>query len=215
MVITYHGIEYIRVQFGDTTLAFNPISKSSKYKSSTSGADIVLVSLNHPDMNGIESVSRGEKQPFVINGPGAYEVRGIAIEGFASTSRYGATKKEILTNTIYLVSLEGMMLCYLGALGDAALPQAAQEAIDEVDILFVPIGGEGVLSPLEAHKLSVQLEPHIVIPIHYGEGGEKNALSLFLKEEGVKNERSVEKLTIKKKEVEGKEGDVVIVANVS
>ncbi len=55
MIITYHGGEFFKVQFGDTVLAFNPISKDSKLKSSRFGADIALVSLNHPDMNGVES----------------------------------------------------------------------------------------------------------------------------------------------------------------
>jgi len=212
MVITYHGVEYVRVQFGETVLAFNPISKDSKHKGSSMGSDIVLVSLHHPDMNGVEAASRGSDragEPFIVDGPGAYEIKGISIEGFSTVSRYGATHA---INTVYLVTLEGMTLCYLGALGEASLPQEAKEAIDDIDILFVPVGGAGVLSPLEAHKLAVSLEPHVVIPIHHHDVGDKNALALFLKEEGEKNGIPVDKLTIKKKDLEGREGDIIVLA---
>jgi hypothetical protein len=74
MIITYYGSEFFKVQFGDTTLAFNPISKDSKLKPSRFGADIVLTSARHADFNGIEQVSHGDKKPFVIDGPGEYVV---------------------------------------------------------------------------------------------------------------------------------------------
>ena len=68
MIITYQGIESFKVQFGDIVLSFNPISKNSEHKSSSFGADIVLISINHPDMNVSEQASRGENKPFVISG---------------------------------------------------------------------------------------------------------------------------------------------------
>ena len=88
MIITYLGGEFVKVQFGDTTIAFNPISKESKLPTAKFGANIVLSSLNHPDMNGAEQVSFGDKQAFAIKGPGEYEVKGIFIKGFASSSGY-------------------------------------------------------------------------------------------------------------------------------
>jgi len=207
MVISYHGGEFFKVSFGETTLAFNPISKDSKLKSARFGADIILASLNHPDMNGAEQVAHGERQPFVISGPGGYEIRKVFVKGFASESRYGG--KDGL-NTIYLVQLEGMHLCFLGALSTRVLPKDVVAAMETVDILFVPIGGDGVLSPSEAHELSVEIEPALVIPMHYGEVGEKDALKKFLKEEGAEGIKPIEKLTIKKKDLEGKEGEVVV-----
>jgi L-ascorbate metabolism protein UlaG (beta-lactamase superfamily) len=206
MIISYHGAECVKVTHGDATLAFNPVSKQSKLKSASFGADIVFVSLNHPDMNGIEQATRGDKQPFAVVGPGEYEVRDIFARGFGTRSQYGGSEK---INTSYLVTLEGMNICYLGAVGEAKLPTSLIEAIDTIDILFVPIGGDGVLTPAQAHELSVGLEAKVVIPIHYGEIGEKDALKKFLKEEG-SSVKPVEKLTIKKKDLEGKEGDVVI-----
>mgnify|MGYP001556170599 FL=1 len=207
MIITYLGGEFVKIQFGDTTLAFNPISKESKLPTSKFGADIVLSSLNHPDMNGIDQVSFGDKNAFAVRGPGEYEIKGVFIKGLASESNYGGEK---LINTIYTVTLEGMNICYLGALNQAELPKEAEEAIDDVDVLFIPIGGEGVLEPAAAYKLAVSMGPKIIIPIHWEGVGSKDALKMFLKEAG-ESAKPESKLTLKKKDLEGKEADVVVI----
>jgi L-ascorbate metabolism protein UlaG (beta-lactamase superfamily) len=207
MIITYFGGEFFKVQFGDTTLAFNPISKDSKLKSARFGADIVLSTTYHEDFNGVEQVSHGEKKPFVIKGPGEYEVNGVFIKGLPSDSKYSG---EDLVNTIYTVSLENMNICFLGAINNAELKNETIEALDEIDILFLPIGGEGVLEPAQAYKLAVSLNPKIIIPMHYGEIGIKEALKIFLKEAG-ESPKPEPKLTLKKKDLEGKEGDVVVI----
>src|SRR3989344_5648588 len=217
MIITYHGVDFFKVSLGDTTIAVNPISKDSKEKSSRFGADITLVSLNSPEHNGSDVTSRGDKESFLIKGPGEYEVSGVFIKGFLSKSTYpstGSGQAVEQINTIYTVSLEGMSLCFLGALGDKELSAEAKEAIEETDILFVPIGGDGVLDPTSAHKLAVQFEPKLIIPSHFGEVGEAGALKKFLKEAGEESVKPVDKLTIKKKDLEGKEGDVVVLEQV-
>jgi L-ascorbate metabolism protein UlaG (beta-lactamase superfamily) len=206
MIITYLGAEFVKIQFGDITLALNPVSKDSELKTSKFGADVVLSSLNHPDMNGVDTVSFGDKKPFSITGPGEYEVRGVFIKGLPSESAYDGEKR---INTIYTISLEGMNICYLGAINTSVLPKDTDEAIDDVDILFVPIGGEGVLEPSSAYKLAVSIGPKIIIPIHYGDIGSKDSLKLFLKEAG-ENPAPIPKLTLKKKDLEGKDADVVV-----
>lgn len=211
MIITYHGMDFFKVSFGDMTIAVNPVSKDSKVKSTRFGSDITLVSLNSPEHNGADVTSRGDKESFLINGPGEYEVSGVFIKGFLSKSNYGGEEH---INTIYTVSLEGMNLCFLGALSDKELSSETKEAIDGVDILIVPIGGDGVLDSAVAHKLAVQFEPKIIIPSHFGEVGDKNALKTFLKEAGEEDVKPIDKLTIKKKDLEGKEGDVVVLENV-
>lgn len=207
MIITYFGGEFFKVQFGDTILAFNPISKDSKLKPSRFGADIVLSTTYHEDFNGIDQVSHGDKKPFVISGPGEYEVKEVFIKGLASESKYGGKD---LINTIYTVSLENMNICFLGAINTPELKNETVEALDEIDILFVPIGGEGVLDPVKAYKLAVSLEPKIIIPMHYGDIGNKDALKIFLKEAG-ENPKAEPKLTLKKKDLEGKEGDIMLI----
>ncbi|MDR3558270.1 MAG: MBL fold metallo-hydrolase [Candidatus Pacebacteria bacterium] len=208
MVITYLGADFFKVQFGDITIAVNPISKESKLKQARFGADIALVSANHPDVNGIDLVSHGDKKPFVINGPGEYEIKGVFIKGLPSTTTYGGAQ---LVNSIYTVSLENMNMCFLGALDSEKLPPETVEELDEIDVLFVPIGGDGVLSPAAAYKLAVSLEPKIIIPTHYGDVGANDALKVFLKEAG-ESPKAEEKLTLKKKDLEGKEADIVILA---
>ncbi len=209
MVITYHGVGFVKVQFSDITIAVNPIAKESKHRSPKFGADIGIVSLDHPDCNGVPQLAYGGKEPFLIQGPGEYEVKGVFIKGFPGVSHYGG--KEIM-NTIYAVSLEGMNLCFLGALEDPALEGKTKEALDAVDILFVPIGGEGVLSSQVAYKLSVSLEPKIIVPIFF-EG--KSALDAFKKEGGVTTSEPVEKLTVKRRDLESKGGEIVVLTSLS
>lgn len=210
MIISYQGAQSFKVQFGDTVLAFDPVSKKSNFKVSNFGADIALISLNHPDMNGAPQVNRGEKQAFIINGPGEYEIQGVFIKGLPSSSGYPSNSSgqvaEDKINTIYTVNFENMNLCFLGALGNSGIPSETKAGIDGVDILFVPIGGGGVLNPSEAYKFAVSLEPSIIIPMNFDD----KSLKIFLKEGGSEGLKSVEKLTVKKKDLEGKEGEIIV-----
>ena len=95
-------------------------------------------------MNGTENISYNGKDPFVISGAGESEIKGIFIKGFASKSVYGGKKK---INTVYSVSLENMNICFLGALSDINLSTEVKEELGDVDILFLPVGGDGVLMP--------------------------------------------------------------------
>jgi L-ascorbate metabolism protein UlaG (beta-lactamase superfamily) len=210
MVITHHGGQCFKVTFGDLTLVFDPISKKGTLPGVRFGADIALVSRNHPDMNGTEEVTYGDKEPFIISGPGEYEYKGVTVQGFLTKSTYGLGKgQEEAVNTVYAVKLEGMTLVHLGALSEATLPQAAKEGIDGIDVLFVPIGGEGVLDAPSAGKLSTLLEPHIVIPMHWSGMGKPKALDAYLQEEGGADE-TTEKLTLKKKDALDKDGAILV-----
>jgi L-ascorbate metabolism protein UlaG (beta-lactamase superfamily) len=205
MIVTYQGVESFKISQGDLTLALNPISKGSKYDATRFGADITLITTNHPDTAGRDQTSRGEKESFVIDGPGEYEVKDVTLKGFLSESNLGGEK---LLNTIYLVTFEGISLCYLGALSSTTLSAETLEVLEDIDILFVPIGGEkeGVLEPAAAYKLAVSLEPKIIIPMHYS----KANLDLFLKEGGEDKINPIEKLVVKKKDFEGKKGEIVL-----
>lgn len=209
MVITYLGVDFFKIQFGDTVIAVNPISKESRFKGPRFGADIAVVSLDHPDLNGAAQVALGPREPFLVNGPGEYEVKDVFIKGIGSESRYGGEARQ---NTMYTISLEGMNLCFLGALGGKTLPDEARGALDGIDVLFVPIGGGEVLGPAEASELAVSLEPKLIIPSHFGGVGDKDALRTFLKAAGEEKTEELEKLTLKRKDLEGKEGEVAVIA---
>ncbi len=219
MVITHHGGQCFKVTFGDLTLVFDPIAKGASLPAVRFGADIALVSRNHPDMNGVEEITYGEKKPFAVTGPGEYERQGVVIQGFLSKSKYGLGKgEEDAINTIYSVELEDMTLVHLGALADTELSKEARESIDEIDVLFVPVGGDGVLSAAKAHELAVSLEPKIIVPMHWsgiglpqndGKGISKS-LEAFLKEAGNGSEK-VDKLTLKKKDLIGRDGSILVI----
>jgi L-ascorbate metabolism protein UlaG (beta-lactamase superfamily) len=81
------------------------------------------------------------------------------------------------------------------------------EGIDDIDILFVSIGADGLLSPSDAYKLAVKLEPKLIVPLYWGNTA---ALKTFLKEAGEDSVKPIDKLTLKKKDLEGKEADVVV-----
>ncbi|HXK40342.1 MAG TPA: MBL fold metallo-hydrolase, partial [Candidatus Paceibacterota bacterium] len=107
--------------------------------------------------------------------------------------------------TIYSIMIEDSHLCFLGTLGSAELPAETLEALPDIDILFIPVGGGGVLDPKEARRLVASLEPRVTIPMHYA----PDTLSAFLKEEGAAP-TPLEKLTIKKKEILEKEGEIIV-----
>ena len=203
MVISYAGGECFKVSQGDLTIAFNPPAKGSTLASSKFGADIALVSLNHEDFNGVENAAFGERSPFVIEGPGEYEIKGTAVRGFGGQTTYD---KRQTINTIYSVAVEGMNLCFLGALGSAELPASAKQELDDIDVLFLPVGGKDVLDHAAAYKLAVGLGPKVIIPMHYDAG----SLKAFLKEAGAEGTKAEERLTIKKKDLDGKEAEVVV-----
>ncbi len=202
MIISYNGVQSFKISHGDLVIAVNPVSKDSSAKSTKFGADITLVTTNHPDFNGVEQTSRGDKESFLITGPGEYEVKDVFIRGFLSESAYDGAK----LNTIYLVSFEGMNLCFLGALSNPALSSDTLEVLENLDIIITPIGGQGVLSPSEAYKLAVSLEPSIIIPMQYN----GDTLKQFLKEGGEEKAEAQDKLVLKKKDLEGKSGEIVV-----
>jgi L-ascorbate metabolism protein UlaG (beta-lactamase superfamily) len=211
MVITHHGAQCFKVTFGDLTLVFDPISKGASLPAVRFGADIALVSRDHPDMNGVDEVTYGDKVPFTITGPGEYERQGVVIQGFLSSSAYGLKKgEEKAVNTIYSVQLEDMTLVHLGALVDSELSAEARESIDEIDVLFVPVGGDGVLTSAKAHELAVSLEPKLIVPMHWSGIGAPKSLEAFLKDSGTKSDK-VDKLTLKKKDLASLEGSILTI----
>ena len=148
MIITYHGGQCFKVSFGDTTLAFDPISKQSKLTATKFGADVAFISLRHPNFIGIENVTHGSKTPFVVDGPGEYEIDDVTARGYGVETTYAGEKR---FNTIYQVQLEGMNLIFLGAIGEPEIDAKILGELGDIDILFVPIGGGVVVRQTLGH----------------------------------------------------------------
>lgn len=207
MIITYHGGQCFKASFGDTTIAFSPASKSSKnFNAPKFGADVALVSVKHPDFNGTENASHGTRQPFVIDGPGEYEIGDVTVQGFGTRAIYDGKP---CWNTIYQVQLEGINMLFLGALSDPEIDPKILGELGDIDILFLPIGGGEMLEVPQASKLAVKLEASIIIPMQYDE----KTLTAFLKEEGTNNGKPQDKLTIKKKDIAAMEGEIVVLSD--
>jgi len=210
MIVTYFGKQFFKIQRGDMVLSFNPVSKSSKSGISAHfGADIALITTNHPDYNGIDQLSHGDRFPFAITGPGDYEIKEISVKGVLSNAKI-AGKNYI--NTIYIFSMDNINIVFLGALADGEISKEAREAINGPDLLFVPAGGKesaggaDLLDAKLAAKLALSLEPKMIIPMDFDD----NSLKTFLKETGEEKAEVVEKLTLKLKDLEGEEGKVVV-----
>ena len=160
-------------------------------------ADILLVTHNHKDHNNVKDV-KGD--PFIIDGPGEYEVKGVFVQGIASFHD-AKDGKEKGVNTIFVFESEDMRFCHLGDLGQKELTDEQLEKIGQIDVLMVPVGGAGyTISSAEAQKIISQIEPKIVIPMHYALPKlkfELDEVSKFLKTMGKNEIAPVDKLTLK------------------
>lgn len=208
MIITYLGKQFFKIQQGDLVVAVNPISKDSKSdaKGSRFGSDIALSTTNHPDYNGFDMVTHGDTVPFEVKGPGDYEIRGIFIKGVMTESTLN-DKKYI--NTIYSLSIDNISICFLGCMSSNKINADTRSELGSPDILFVPIGNNDLLDPNEAYKLAVSLEPKIIIPMDYDD----KTLKAFLKEGGQEKNEVVDKLTLKAKDLVGREGEIVVLSS--
>src|SRR5437762_3172623 len=125
MIITYNGLEFFKITQGDMVLGLNPVSKNSKaYKNARFGADIAFRTVNHPDYNGLEQLSRGDRAPFQIYGPGDYEVKEIFIKGVPSETNLDSKK---YVNTTYAFTLDGISVVFLGALSSGEFEKETRE----------------------------------------------------------------------------------------
>jgi L-ascorbate metabolism protein UlaG (beta-lactamase superfamily) len=204
MIITYFGKQFFKIQQGEMVIAFNPVSKVSKTGISAKfGADIALVTTNHPDYNGVDQLIHGDRALFVVSGPGDYEVKEIFIKGVLSE---GPNTQKTYVNSIYSLTVDNINLCFLGAVSNGDISKEVREAVGDPDILFVPVGGKDILDAKAASKLASSLEPKMIIPMDYDDA----ALKAFLKEIGSEKAEVVDKLTLKRKDLDNKEGEVVV-----
>jgi len=214
MKIVWHGHSLFQIttnpeKNNQVQIVIDPFDKSIGLRVPKLEADILLVTHQHHDHNNIKAVSGN---PFLIEGPGEYEVKGVFIRGILSFHD-DSRGKERGMNTIYVMESEDIKLCHLGDFGQKELTEEQMEKIGEIDILMIPVGGNYTISLKEVAKIMSQLEPKITIPMHYAIPKLKiklNPLNRFLKMFGIKSLTPLNKLSIKKKDIPADEAKIIV-----
>ncbi len=194
MEITWYGHSCFRLRGKEGTVVTDPFDKSVGYSLPRITADVVTISHDHPGHNNATAV-KGD--PYVITGPGEYEVRGIFIFGI-STFHDKRKGRDRGVNVAYLIEMEDISICHLGDLGHV-LTQSEAELLSEVDVLLIPVGGISTLTPAAAAEVINLIEPRLVIPMHYKTPGIKMQLASvtrFLQEMGIKKLAPEESLKV-------------------
>ena len=193
----------------EVTIVMDPFDEKIGLKIGKQAADIVTISHDHHDHNNLEAI-KGD--PFVVNTPGEYETRGIFIYGIPAfhDDQQGKTRGK---NTIYKINSEDINILHLGDLGHT-LSDEQLEQIGNVDILLIPIGGTYTIDAKQAVEVVGQIEPRLVIPMHYKVVGLTVPLSNadeFIKSSGLPHE-NLDKLKIAKKDLIAEQTKMIILS---
>ncbi len=196
MKIFWYGQSCFKIEAKKAVIAMDPFHKDIGLTPPRFKADIVTVSHQHNDHNNVSSLMG---DPFVVDDPGEYEFRDTSIRGIHSFHDQEQGQKRG-SNTIFVIETEDMRVCHLGDFGQKELNNEQIEELTGVDILMIPVGGVYTIDGEKAAEIINQIEPKIVIPMHYKIPKlniDLKKLDPFLKEIGTKKEVE-EKLTIKK-----------------
>ena len=180
----------------EATIVIDPFDEKIGLKVPNFSADVVLTTHNHHDHNNVGAI---KGNPFIIQNPGEYEIKEVFVQGIPSFHDDKEGKERGL-NTIYSIEVEDMRFCHLGDFGQKQLTDEQLEKIGEVDILMIPVGGTFTIDSSEAAKVVGQIEPKIVVPMHYGLPKlkvELDGVEKFLKAMGKNAIVPQDKLTIK------------------
>lgn len=198
--IQYLGHASFRLRGKEGIVLTDPYDRSVGFDIGRPTAHIVTISHDHPDHANLAAVRPMRERVFVLEGPGEYEVGGVLITGVRTfhDKKKGA---ELGKNTVYVVHIDDVVFCHLGDLGHELTTQQIDE-IGNVDVLFIPVGGGETIGPSEAVSVISQLEPRIVVPMHYALPGQQSfnldlaPLDKFTHELGLKEVVAEEKLTV-------------------
>ncbi len=163
--ITWLGHSCFRLRDRAATVVTDPYGKDLGLNLVRVRADIVTVSHDAEDHNYVKGV-KGDFR--VLTGPGEYEVSSVFVTGLEL--RGDRKKKEAVSgprNTVFLFEFEDLTICHLGDLSIVPTQAQVEEALGEVDVLLIPVGGGESLNASQASEVVSLLEPHIVIPMHY------------------------------------------------
>jgi len=162
MDINWLGHSCFLIRGKEKTVITDPYHPDFGYRLGEPEADIVTVSHCHLGHNHVAGVAN---EPNRIESPGEYEIGGTFITGVATfhDDEKGSQRGK---NTIYIIEMDGITLCHLGDLGHPLNPNLIEE-IGDIHILFLPVGEVTTIPIDTAAEIVRQLEPSIVVPMHY------------------------------------------------
>lgn len=182
MEVVWYGHSCFRMsERGRATIVTDPFDESLGYALPRLKAEVVTISHDAPGHSNAAAVKGTQR---VIAGPGEYEIGGVFIIGAPMHNRAVTPPKP---NVAYLFDFEGLTVAHLGDL-DHIPSQSEIEALGNVHIALVPVGGGGALNSTQAAEVIALIEPSIVIPMHYQTEQATVALDpldRFLREMGV------------------------------
>ncbi|NOK60502.1 MAG: Zn-dependent hydrolase [Chloroflexi bacterium AL-W] len=163
--VQYLGHSCFRLRGRDGVVLTDPFDRSTGLDIGHPTAHIVTISHAHPDHANVDAVRPMQENIFTIDGPGEYEIGGILITGVRC---YHDKQKgeELGKNILYVITIDDVTFCHLGDLGHELTTKQLNE-VGAVDVLFIPVGGKETIGAAEAASVIGQLEPRIVIPMHY------------------------------------------------
>jgi len=214
MEIIWHGQSFFEIRTKDSAkeeikIVIDPFDEKLGLKVPKSEAHLLLITHHHEDHANVGAVGG---QPFLIDGPGEYGVKGVFVKGVLSFHD-NVSGKERGLNTIYKIEAEGIKICHTGDLGQKELTESQLEEIGEVDLLMIPVGGVYTIEAKAAAEIVSQIEPRLVIPMHYKLPKLKIGLeevSKFLKVMGVEGITPEKKLRINLKDLPREETKIVV-----
>ena len=180
MEIVWYGLSCFRItERKHASVVIDPYNAKLGLSPLKLKADIVTISHNANGNNYGKAVTGVQH---TLDGPGEYEIGNVFITGIVTPADAKTTQ-----NVIFMFDFNGLTVAHLGDI--RKVPSQTQiEALEEVDILLLPVGGGNSLNAAQASELVSMLEPKIVIPMHYQLPGikvELDGVDRFLKEMGV------------------------------
>jgi L-ascorbate metabolism protein UlaG (beta-lactamase superfamily) len=195
--IQYLGHAAFRLRGREGIVVTDPYERSTGRDIGRPNAHIVTTSHAHPGHSNTAAVRPIRERLFVASGPGEYEIGGVLLTGIRTFhdkqrgAQHGA-------NTVFVVHLDDIAFCHLGDLGHELNAQHVED-IGNIDVLFVPISGDSTITLAEVVGVIAQLEPRIVIPMHFDAADKADgpgALERFLTEMGSSAAEPVDRLTV-------------------
>jgi L-ascorbate metabolism protein UlaG (beta-lactamase superfamily) len=204
MTISWFGLSSFKITGKDITIITDPFGSNTGLTAVRGGADVIVCS--NPALDWCNNFSSITGAPFIVNGPGEYDIKDAFIVG------HRAENKELGDSTIYSIEVEGIRIAFLGPIKQAALTDEQKEIFEGADIVLVPVGGKQILDFETGAKIATQLEPFIIIPHSYKTTGLSLTLDKvdkFLQEMGGKHTEE-EKISLKKKDLTGEQTSLIL-----